>query len=121
MGYYGYVKKNVADLLSQDHYPNWAYAPQDADLRYDPQLMRDVNAWIQSQGNRMLFIYADHDPWSAPQVMLTGQTDALKAIHHGGNHYTWISTFPAEEREPILEALERWLGLTIDRSYFNDK
>ena len=119
LGYYGYVQKNVADLLSQDHYPNWAYAPQDTDLSYDPQLMKTVNAWIQTKGDRMLFIYADHDPWSAPQVMLTGETDALKMVQHGGNHFTWIKTFPAPEREKILTTLERWLDLKIDRSYFD--
>ncbi len=121
LGYYGYVKKNVADLLSRDHYPNWAYAPQNVDLCYDPQLMININKWIQTCGNRMLFIYGDHDPWSAPQVMLTGETDALKMIHKGGNHYTWIRTFPEDQREIILATLQRWLDIKIDRNYFQHK
>ena len=114
LGYYGYEKKYVADLLSGDFYPNWIYAPQNTDLTFSSELMHKVNQWIRTEGDRMLFLYGGNDPWSAPQVMLTGKTDALKMVLKGGNHYVGITSFHGEQLETILAALQRWLNLTID-------
>ncbi len=115
LGYYGYVQKNVKDLLSSDTYPNSAYAPQVASLKYRPEPMLDINQWLQEHGERMLYIYAELDPWSAPGVEVAEELDALKMTLKGGNHFTFIRTFPEEEREIILGTLERWLGVEIDR------
>ncbi len=121
LGYYGYVKKNVADLLSGDSYPNWAFAPQNTDLTFYPDRMRDIDAWIKEHGDRMIFLYGGNDPWAAPQVMLEGKTDALKVILEEGNHRIRINSFKGEQMEEILGDLERWLGISIDRSFFNQK
>lgn len=121
LGYYGYEKKYVSDLLSEDFYPNWAYAPQNTDLTYSSEMMQKINTWIRKDGDRMLFLYGGNDPWSAPQVMLTGETDALKMVQKGGNHYTWIKEFSPPERIKIIETLERWLDTDIDENYFINK
>ncbi|MBN2415706.1 peptidase [bacterium] len=113
LGYYGYEKKYVADLLSGDFYPNWAYAPQNTGLTYSPERMHAINDWIRREGDRMLFLYGDNDPWSAPQVMLTGDTDALKMVLKGGNHYVGITSFRDGQLQEILTTLERWLEMTI--------
>jgi alpha-galactosidase/6-phospho-beta-glucosidase family protein len=63
----------------------------------------------------MLFIYGGNDPWSAAGISLTGKTDALKMTLAGGNHFTFINSFPDEEREKILKTLERWLVMKILR------
>jgi len=110
LGYYGYVTKNVQDLLSNTEYPNSAYAPQDADLTFDPRPMEALNGWLQEHGHRILYIYGEQDPWAAPGVVITGKADALTMTLKGENHYTFITSFPDEEREKILTTLERWLG-----------
>ena len=115
LGYYGYITKNVRDLLSDDDYPNKAYAPQDGDLTYDSEPMKRLDAWLQEYGHRILYIYAGRDPWAAPGIELTGSADALKMTLKGGNHFTFIHSFPNEEKEKILNTLERWLGVKIVR------
>ena len=113
LGYYGYVTKNVEDLLSETEYPNSAYAPQDADLTFDPKPMETLNDWLQEHGHRILYIYGEQDPWAAPGVVITGKADALTMTLKGENHYTFITSFPDEEREQILTTLGRWLVLPV--------
>jgi len=115
LGYYGYVQKNVKDLLSSDNYSNSVYAPQVESLKYRPESMLDIHRWLQEHGNRMLYIYAELDPWSAPAVEVAEGLDALKMTLKGGNHFTFIRTFPEKEREVILDKLEEWMGVEIKR------
>jgi hypothetical protein len=46
-------------------------------------------------------------------VIITGKADALTMALKGGNHYTFIKSFPDEEREQILTTLGRWLRLPV--------
>ncbi|MCK5077217.1 MAG: hypothetical protein KAR38_12625, partial [Calditrichia bacterium] len=102
--------KNVKDLLSDDKYPNYAFAPQNTILDYSPDKMKNLNKWLQEKGNRIVYIYGDRDPWSASEVELKGKTtDALKIYLKGGNHFTFIKTFPEEERKQIIWKIKRWL------------
>jgi hypothetical protein len=110
LGYYGYVTGHVKDLLSHADYPNSAYAPQDVPLVYNPGLMRELNHWLRAKGNNIIYLYGELDPWSAPAVELTGQTNALKIFLKGGNHFTFINTFPPEQKEKILSTIKKWLN-----------
>ena len=114
-GYYGYVTKNVSDLLSGTGYTNAEFAPRNTDLTFNPVIMQKMSAWIENHGNQMIFIHGGNDPWSAGAVTLSGKTDALKMILEGGTHLTFIRSFKGKERERILETLERWLGIEIER------
>lgn len=115
LGYYGYVQKNVKDLLSSDNYSNTIFAPQDVDLTFKPERMQDINKWLQENGNNFIYIYGELDPWSASQVEVSEKTNALKMILKGGNHYTFINSFPDGEKEIVLSTLEKWLGVKIER------
>lgn len=115
MGYYGYVTKNVSDLLSREHYPNSAFAPRDAELEYDPKLMRDIGEWLKEKGDHIIYIYGGLDPWSAPAVEINEGTNAVNFTLKDGNHYTFIDTFPEAQRNEILDTLEAWLGVKVDR------
>lgn len=110
LGYYGYVRKKVEDLLQFKSHSNTVFAPQNTELNYDPELMRKLNLWLQENGDHILYIYAGRDPWSAPQVVLSGKTEAKKFILKDGNHFTFINTFPERERTKIIRILKEWLG-----------
>jgi hypothetical protein len=115
LGYYGYVTKNVRDLLRFKEYPNSAYAPQVAGSNFKPEVMSDIDDWLQKNGERILYIYAEFDPWSAPAVSVPEGLDAIKMIKDRGNHFTFMKTFPQEKQEIMLSALERWLQIEIER------
>lgn len=109
MGYYGYVTHHLKDLLGHKDYPNDAYAPQNVQLKYDPGIMKALNRWLRAKGNNIMYIYGDQDPWSAPQVAIGGRTNAVKAILSGGNHFTFINTFPEKTKAELTATLQKWL------------
>jgi len=109
LGYYGYVRKNVQDLLSSETYANCAYAPQDTALGYDPAPMRKLDQWLQNKGKNILYIYGQLDPWSAPAVRLNGKTNAVKMVLKEGNHFTFINTFPQPQKKSMLKTLNQWI------------
>jgi hypothetical protein len=117
LGYYRYVTKNVIDLLSEseDDYPNKAFAPQDIDLTFDPTFMEDINKWLLTQGNNIVYIYGENDPWSAPHLEYLGATNAKMFWVKDGNHYSFIRSLSMVQQEEVFETLEAWLGLTIER------
>ncbi len=113
LGYYGYVTKNVDDLLSSTDYSNTVFAPQNTDLVYNAEVMQDIERWLKDFGNNILYIYAENDPWSAPSVALSSRVNAEKRILSSGNHYTFIRNFPDTEREDICSILGNWLSMNI--------
>jgi hypothetical protein len=41
-------------------------------------LMLQVEHWVRTQGERMLFIYGENDPWSASAFSVGGSNDAFR-------------------------------------------
>jgi hypothetical protein len=109
LGYYGYVTRNVTDLLSDTDYPNCAYAPRDADVIYDPEPMRRLSGWLRDNGDNIVYIYGADDPWSAPFVDTSSYNNAQTFFLAGGNHFTFIETFSTSERDEIVRLLNSWL------------
>lgn len=77
-------------------------------LVFDPQAMRDIDAWVQGEAERLLFIYGSNDPWTAGAFELGLARDSYRLIVPGGNHGSRIS-----QLEPALKAkaealLKRW-------------
>jgi hypothetical protein len=109
------VTKNVSDLLSEgkDDYPNTVFAPQDADLTFDPTFMEDIKKWLLIHGNNIIYIYGENDPWSAPHLEYLGATNAKIFWVKNGNHYSFIQTLSEAQRDEVLATLAVWLGVTI--------
>jgi len=113
-GYYGFMTETFQDLLQYVTNPSWTtFAPQNTPLNYDPEVMQDVISWIQTEGNNMIYIYGGNDPWVSCAVDIGNSTNALKFIQPGTNHGTRISSLT--EKEQVYQALESWLGITINR------
>jgi hypothetical protein len=109
LGYYGYVTKNVAELLSDTGYPNCAYAPRDVEWTYDSEPMQRLSAWLDENGDNIIYLYGANDPWSAPAIDVSAQTNAVEHSLADGNHYTFIGDFPDDERKEIVAVLKSWL------------
>lgn len=115
IGYYSYDLAPFEGLLTAVSEPNYRFcAPEGTVPVFDPEPMRDVNDWITTEGNNMIFIYGEVDPWSASAVQLSGQTNALKLVKEGGDHSTRIGDFGEEEKARILAVLQEWLDIELD-------
>ena len=51
-----------------------------------PGSMPDVSAWMASEGERLMFIYGENDPYSAAAFDPAGAVDAHRFYEPGGNH-----------------------------------
>jgi len=91
-----------------------AFAPAGADLIFKPEVMQDVIPWLQTQGERIIYIYGGIDPWSAAALEPAPGLDALKVMQPGANHGVKIRDL--DQKGLVIQTLERWLGVTIDAS-----
>ena len=112
-GYYRLVNDHVSHLLVDLPNPSYSYfAPSNVSLDFNPLTMQDINSWLQTEGNNIIYIYGGIDPWTAGAVELTGQTNALKIVQPGANHS--ISLEDLDQKELVFFTLEEWLDVTID-------
>jgi len=117
IGFYSYDVKPFGELIKTVKEPNFYFTfPDGVDTTYDYKSMREVNNFLQNEGNNIIYVYGEFDPWSASAVQLIpGKTNALKMLKKGGNHKTRMISFDVNEKELIYSSLEEWLGIEIDR------
>lgn len=79
---------------------------------FEQRAMADVLSWLQTHGERFVFIYGGFDPWTAAQVDITGTRDAVKIIVPGQNHGVGLEDATGPEAEQAWTYLETWLGVS---------
>ncbi len=114
-GYYAYDTKLFKEYLKFADGHTKFFIPEGVALTFDPDPMKEMNNWVENEGNNFIFIYGENDPWTAAGVSLTGKTNSLKMIHPNGSHRTRIRSFSDEDKELIYSKLEEWLCVEISR------
>jgi hypothetical protein len=114
LGYPGIRSDHLADLLTGDAGNVEAgQLPSDASPPvFDAEAMPDVERWIRSSGERLLFIYGENDPWTAGAYDLTGASDAHTFVDEGGTHGARIGTLAPEDQQAVMDLLAQWTGVT---------
>jgi hypothetical protein len=116
IGFYAYDTSPFDGLLTAAREPTFKFcAPEGTEPVFDPEAMKDIHQWITTKGNNMIFIYGGLDPWSASAVQLAGRTNSLKMVKKGSDHTTRIKDFEGEEKDRILDALQEWLDVEVER------
>jgi len=115
IGYYAYDTSPFEGLITAVAEPTYGFcAPEGTDPVFDPHAMQDIHQWITTEGDNMIFVYGELDPWSASAVQLTGQTNALMMVRQGGDHTTRIRDFEEVDQERVRNALHEWLDVQPD-------
>lgn len=110
LGYYDYDLDSLkTDLRKVKNSSNIAFIPDMLRFEYDDEIMNKVYDFIHNDGNRMIFIYGELDPWSSTSVNPDSRTDAIKLVLSGGAHGTRLRHFSDEQQEMIKETLQKWL------------
>ncbi|MFD4974941.1 hypothetical protein [Streptomyces sp. NPDC058424] len=109
----GWAGLKFKHLKGVRHYPD-IYQPNSvlpADMRtsYNGKAISDVDKWVRSDSERMMFVYGQNDPWSAEQFEPSSH-DSHKYIVPGSNHGARISALPADQRDEAIAAIKRWAG-----------
>ncbi|GHV61270.1 tripeptidyl aminopeptidase [Bacteroidia bacterium] len=115
LGFYDYKKKHFKQYLSKD-VPNqgnitFDFAlPQGIALKpFNKAQMKAVKKWLQTDADKILFIYGENDPWSATAVDLKMNSKCSKYVKGGLGHACQIKDFEAITRQDILDTLKEWL------------
>ncbi len=112
LGYPAISENAVADLL---HYPGTdvaeTYVTFEIDEDFDTQAMVDIDTWSQTEGQRLMYIYGENDPWTAGAFQVGTAEDTHLFIVPGGNHGSTIMDLSASDRADALSILERWAGV----------
>jgi len=86
--------------------PN-AMIPAELRSRHDPLPMLDVDHWVRTRSERMLFVYGENDPWSAERFTPSGRDSSLY-VAPGANHGANISRLAEADRAAATATLRRW-------------
>lgn len=110
LGYYGFDFSPVEDLLKTvKNTSNSRFAPKEVALKYNPKYIKKVRKYVETKGDKILYIYGGYDTWGACAPTPDPDLDALKMVLPGGSHATRVKNFPKEDQEKIMATLNRWL------------
>lgn len=114
IGMYGYEIEPFKNYLKDTININFEFTlPYGVNTTFNPEVMKDIDSWIQNEGNYMLYIYGENDAWSSTAVEPSEKTIAIKMVNPGGCHSTRIESFPEDMKESIYNVLESWLDVDI--------
>jgi len=110
LGYYDYDLDSLNTYLRKvKNSSNIAFVPEELRFEYDDKIMNKVYDFIHNEGNKMIFVYGELDPWSSTSVDPDSRTDAIKMVLPGGSHSTRIRHFCEEQQLMIKEQIKKWL------------
>jgi len=112
-GYPSYITDHLSDLLEYAPDPGGDFFIMDpVTTTYDPEPIEDIYQWLRSEGDHIIYIYGEIDPWSAAMIELTGATNAIRIIQAEADHSVRIADL--DEKDLVITTLENWLGINID-------
>ena len=79
------------------------------ELVFNPLSMQDIDNWIKSEGDRIIFVYGENDPWTAAQFEL-GSGDVIKIINSGTKHETTLYDLNSSDQAVLTTKLSSWLN-----------
>lgn len=82
-----------------------------AELRraHHPLPMVDVDLWVRTAAERMLFVYGENDPWGAERFTPSRRDSAL-FVAPGANHGARIAQLSPDDAAQATAMLRRWAG-----------
>jgi hypothetical protein len=109
-----YPQAHLLDLL-----PGGAPTPDLPDLypplgvakTFDPTATTAVQRWLTAEGQRVMFVYGENDPWTAGAFEVNSARDQYRytVTGFGGNHRAKILQLPTAQAQEALATLRRWL------------
>lgn len=73
--------------------------------------MTDIDTWVRTEGDRLLFVYGEFDPWSGGMYTLGAATDSLLLVQPQGSHGSRLFQLADADRDAAYAKLEAWTGV----------
>lgn len=107
-GYPAYITAHLSDLLEVATDPGAEFFVfADVTTSYDPAVMLDIANWLRTDGNNIVYIYGELDPWSAAMFEPGNATNAFRIIQPGEDH--GVRILDLDEQDRVMDSLGVWL------------
>ncbi|GAA1906726.1 S28 family serine protease [Streptomyces durmitorensis] len=107
----GWADLKFKHLKDVRHYPDIyqpnSVLPEAMRGSYNNRTIADVDRWVKTRGQRMMFIYGENDPWSA-EKFTPSHRDSYRYEVPGSNHGASIAKLPAAEQAEAIATIKRW-------------
>jgi hypothetical protein len=84
-----------------------ASLPRELRRPHNPLPMIDVDLWVRTQSERMMFVYGQNDPWGAERFVPSRRDSALY-VAPGANHGANIARLNPADSAAATATLRRW-------------
>jgi hypothetical protein len=84
--------------------------PPELRRSHNPLPMLDVDLWVRTLSQRMMFVYGENDPWGAERFSPSRRDSALY-VAPGANHGANISRLTPDDAAEATATLRRWAGV----------
>ncbi|WP_250038316.1 S28 family serine protease [Paractinoplanes maris] len=110
----GWPSLRFEHLRGLRHHPGLYTAnsslPPELRRPHNPLPMIDVDLWVRTLSQRMMFVYGQNDPWGAERFTPSRRDSALY-VAPGANHGANISRLTAADAAEATATLRRWAGV----------
>lgn len=111
-GMYDYNIKPFKKYFNEDKKNiDFSFAmPENAKKKpFDAEQMRAINKWLQTDAEKMLFVYGGSDPWYATGVDLKTNWKSRKYVKGDASHTCRIRDFDPVSKEDLIDTLKEWI------------
>jgi len=91
--------------------------PFGSDPVFDPTSMPDIQQWVLAEGENLLFVYGEVDPWSAGAFEVDEAVGSYRFWVDQGNHSATINALSSEDQALVRGLLEDWTGVRPKKSW----
>ncbi|MEV6633605.1 S28 family serine protease [Actinoplanes sp. NPDC051470] len=85
--------------------------PRELRKPHNPLPMIDVDLWVRTLSQRMMFVYGQNDPWSAERFA-PSRRDSYLYVAPGANHGARIAGLNPADSAAATATLRRWAGVS---------
>ena len=75
--------------------------------------MDDIASYVATEGDRLLFVYGQWDPWTGGKFDLGNAGDSLELIQDQGTHNSHLTQLAAADQQAAYAKLEAWTGVSV--------
>jgi len=114
MGMYGYKVGAFAGLTQEyvEDFSNYrTFIPESFDIEYNGSVHAQVEAWLDSDAEDMVFIYGEYDPWSATGYDPKGSNNLFRFTVPEGNHASRLAHLSEPQIRQFKDSLYTWIQL----------
>ncbi len=113
MGYYGYDITPFKQYVSFTENPSAIFMPQGTTTdSFDQSLILEVQKWLDTQANDILYIYGDIDTWSATRVIPSKEVNSKAFMVEDADHYkARVSNMNPKMKKDFFDHFEKITGL----------